>query len=582
MYQGGHARVDPPRFGPWREGGSGRCFWEPLRRDEEQERAYQRIKGMYEQAREHQRGQSIWQQDGEAIQEMLFDMIVDGGGEDYRHALIISDKTKTIHKQRALADDILGNFSGADSLAVATFNCVDGVAVRFSAAMHAAGDVLQQAFEATQRAARALQQDKEARGLPSGGAALVGQVSLSHDRLVLAPTLPIGVMYEGLKRLCSRIVVVTGEIGGRGVAYHDLAHERILTDMYTAQEVFADASITQHGELLTQILGRLNTIEGFSARGVPVPRVQLWATRSVHDLHKQVLEEVRELCEAVIREKDYRLALWSRPLWITGETRGGQPIPLRMSRPAFSAKREAGMRGGGRRKAAITDRRHRGLRLTRPAPLCGLFPARSLCRCLERLPHAAGGGGGDGDGDGGPERRWDPASGAAWSAVEHSQFEVRVPPELLDEAAAASFCSGSEGAGLSVPGRRQPWVFLTLEAARGFVAAGAAGAKEALLFAVVCPPALAGSPDFRGDYRTESESESSESSPRPQRRRLDFVAAAPMPRDRAGSGGVGSAPRHSVAAAAAAGGGGGGGNGVGDGGSGGVGGGGVVDVIEIV
>jgi hypothetical protein len=39
------------------------------------------------------------------------------------------------------------------------------------------------------------------------------------------------------------------------VAYHDLRHERILTDMYTAQEVFADATITQHGELLTQVTG---------------------------------------------------------------------------------------------------------------------------------------------------------------------------------------------------------------------------------------------------------------------------------------------------------------------------------------
>jgi hypothetical protein len=122
--------------------------------------------------------------------------------------------------------------------------------VRFSAAMHAACDVMREAYEAMQRAATALHQDKVDRGLPSGEAAPAGQVSLSHDRLVLAPTLPIGVMYEGLKHLCSRIVVISGEIGGRGVAYHDLAHEGILTDMYTAQEVFADATIPQHGELL--------------------------------------------------------------------------------------------------------------------------------------------------------------------------------------------------------------------------------------------------------------------------------------------------------------------------------------------
>jgi hypothetical protein len=303
----------------------------------------------------------------------------------------------------------------------------------------------------------------------------------------------------------------------------------------------------------------------------------------VHDLHKQVLEEVRALCEAVIRERDYRTALWSRPLWITGETRAGLPIHLRMSRPSFSAKREAGMRGGGRLKAAITDRRHRGLRLTRPAPMCGLFPSRSRCQCQERLPHAAGEEDADGDGEGGggagggrPERRWDPASGVAWSAAEHSQFEVRVPPELLDEAAAARFCAGGAGAGLAVAGRRQPWVFLTLEAARGFIAAGAAGAEEATLFAVVCPPG-AGSPDWLGSGRTESDSDSA--SPRPRRRRrLDYRdaggAAPPTPPDGPdGTGAIPSAQRRGGAAAASDGGAGGGGGGGGAGAGG--------DVIEL-
>ncbi len=83
---------------------------------------------------------------------------------------IISDKTKAIHKQRTPADDILRSFSGAEDLAVATYNCADGVAVRFSATMRAGGDALSRAFAATQRAARTLQQANEGCGLVAGTA----------------------------------------------------------------------------------------------------------------------------------------------------------------------------------------------------------------------------------------------------------------------------------------------------------------------------------------------------------------------------------------------------------------------------
>ena len=219
------------------------------RRDREQDVFYHSVRDMFHQAKALQRGQTIWEQDGEAIQEMLLDMLVDSEQEPFRHALIISDKTKTIQKQRALAQDILARFGGAPELAVAVYNCSDGITVGFSGAMHARGDVLRAAADATGRAARELQREKERCGLPGGPA---GSVAVAHGQLVIGG-LPIGVMYEGLKGLCSRVVVIAGEIGGRGVAYHDLRHERVLTDMYTAQEVFADATITQHGELLTQV-----------------------------------------------------------------------------------------------------------------------------------------------------------------------------------------------------------------------------------------------------------------------------------------------------------------------------------------
>jgi hypothetical protein len=142
----------------------------------------------------------------------------------------------------------------------------------------------------------------------------------------------------------------------------------------------------------------------------------------------------------------------------------------------------------------------------------------------------------------------------AWDAVEHSQFEVRVPPELLNEDAAARFCTGA-GAGLAVAGRRPPWIFLTLEAARGFIASGAAGEREAKLFNVVCPtlPAPVDSADMRGGGGSRTESESDSSSPRrPQRRRLDYAGTMQPDSDGAGGGAIHSAQRLGGSAAAAA------------------------------
>ena len=520
------------------------------RRNREQDAIYDSAKDMYSRAKALQTGQSIWEQDGEAIQQMLLDMLVDSAGEPFRHALIISDKTKTIQKQRTLAQDILRAFRGAQDLAVAVYNCTDGITVGFSEGMHAQGNVLQRAVEATELARGEFLRDKERCGLGGGPK---GSVSLEHNELVIS-SLPIGVMYEGLKGLCSRVVVISGEIGGRGVAYHDLKHERILTDMYTAHEVFADATITQHGELLTQVLGRLNTVETFSLRGLPVPAVRLWATQSVHDLHATVLGEVRELCAAVVRERDYCAALRSRPLWITGETARGEKIPLRMSRPAFSAKKEREMRGGGARKAPITDRRHRGIRL---AEEIRLFPAGSRCKCVERLPLAEGDRDDDAEdggfgqvgaaaGGGRAEYQWDPLGGTEWSAAEHSVYEVEVPPDLVDAAAAARFCA--QHAALAEPGRANPWLLRTLRAARAFVAAGAAGPREAQLFLMTYHGIL---DDVEGGRDTDTDdsewdagSSSGGSVPRRprRRRRLALGSDSDDTVPAAGGGGGGAAP----------------------------------------
>ena len=95
---------------------------------------------------------------------------------------------------------------------------------------------------------------------------------------------PIEVMFQALKQCagCDRILVVTGEIGGRGVSYHDSDHEKILTDMFLAVDVPDNRQVTAHGEMLIQACGRLCTI--FTMENPPT--VRLWASPSVHRVAK--------------------------------------------------------------------------------------------------------------------------------------------------------------------------------------------------------------------------------------------------------------------------------------------------------
>ena len=59
--------------------------------------------------------------------------------------------------------------------------------------------------------------------------------------------------------------------------------------------------------------------------------------------------------------------------------------------------------------------------------------------------------GGAAAGGGRAEYQWDPLGGNEWSAAEHSVYEVEVPPDLVDAAAAARFCT--QHAALAEPGR---------------------------------------------------------------------------------------------------------------------------------
>ena len=67
---------------------------------------YETVDQMFRTAKTSQGGESVWDQDGEAIMRMLLHMSRDTAAE-YRHALIMSESTTRIERQTALQKDII-------------------------------------------------------------------------------------------------------------------------------------------------------------------------------------------------------------------------------------------------------------------------------------------------------------------------------------------------------------------------------------------------------------------------------------------------------------------------------------------
>ncbi|KAJ1472274.1 hypothetical protein T484DRAFT_1840958, partial [Baffinella frigidus] len=260
-----------------------------------------------------------------------------------------------------------------------------------------------------------------------------------HDPFLEIKGATIGVLYEALKPLCNRIVVVTGrpqlsplntrtptscQIGGRGVAYHDLKHERVLTDMFTGQDVPESFALTAHGEYLTQLLGRLNTIETLSQNGQEIPPITLWGSEALHDVHNRYLQ----------KEGSYEKGLKTLNNWATGT---GADSYLRMCNPAFSKpngrngrtprKGEQEMRSGKVEQVPIAAKRVRPISDSILEEEAALLPPHPQVMAERHFP--------DTDevameGDQAcPD--WDPTSGEPFDPTGNPEFHLNIASELL-------------------------------------------------------------------------------------------------------------------------------------------------------
>ena len=259
--------------------------------------------------------------------------------DPYRHALVITDKTKLTRQQKELQTTLVATHE-AQPLTVVTYNCVDGTQVAFT--KH-----LREKYLAIKPGSGDL-------GLLEHAQDMVRQIAPGADTEITAGARlqikkqPINVMYQALKQMgCTHNIVITGAIGGRGVSYHDKDHERILTDMYACVDIPETRQVTADGQATIQNLGRLNTI--FARDKFPggqCPPIRLWAPEAVHEVHKIYLNTVFSDSLSVKENKgDLEAALKNGSLYKTGETHAGKPNHLRSSGPKFQTH-ERDARGG--------------------------------------------------------------------------------------------------------------------------------------------------------------------------------------------------------------------------------------------
>ena len=332
---------------------------------------FEEVEATFLTLQESQRGQDAASLDAEGIKEMINDMIADtsvapagaaasrsigspsaqaegaaalrGPIAPYRHALIMTDKTKFTGAQKGLQDRLLQMYAG-DELVVATYNCKTGIEIAFTETAKSSygdelGDEADLVADVLEKARSCVSAEEQK------------HVTLGDDgKSVKLHKQQVSVLYDSLKDIkhCNRVVVITGEMGGRGVAYHDSDNTRILTDMFASWPVPDRTQVCVHAESLIQNLGRVNTIHTPKChiQGKPPP-VRLWAPEALHELHKLCLTTVLEDIKGVQEKKDYRSAISETPLRVLGHRpKDGKALALRTTRPSFS-KHERDERQGG-------------------------------------------------------------------------------------------------------------------------------------------------------------------------------------------------------------------------------------------
>ena len=140
-------------------------------------------------------------------------------------------------------------------------------------------------------------------------------------------------------------MTITGNIGGRGVSYHDLENTQILTDMYCAINVNEGQTPTVHGEHLIQQVGRLNTIV---KPGLDIPpQIRLWAPESTHIFHQTYIKQILSFVESVQQIGNLEEALKAQATYFVslGKLNPRQPRNARFSRPTISGRNKLGDTG---------------------------------------------------------------------------------------------------------------------------------------------------------------------------------------------------------------------------------------------
>jgi len=307
--------------------------------DEEDRKIY--LKAMQVKESYGSRKSTPFEVDRNGITTMISSMLRDNSGS-FRHALISAQNTANIAQQNSMREDILCIWR-KDKLAVLTYNH-KSIVVKFTEGLVKAHPGLVQ--KALEEARNIFVADTEAKtaakGTPGKGrdfrkSADEKIVAIDEDGAGICFKIPeIGLAYEMLKQVgCTRSVAITGAIGGRGISYHDLKNETILTDMYSAIHVERGKTPTMHGEYLIQLLGRVCTI---IKPGVRPPRIRLWAPKSMHDLHKLYIRQILDFTDKVQKVGNLEEALKAQPRNYASFGPPGPKQPIAMqSRSKFCA-----------------------------------------------------------------------------------------------------------------------------------------------------------------------------------------------------------------------------------------------------
>mmetsp|Transcript_30074 Transcript_30074/g.72497 ORF Transcript_30074/g.72497 Transcript_30074/m.72497 type:complete len:1185 (-) Transcript_30074:255-3809(-) len=449
------------------------------------------------------RGVTPFDVDRNGISRMINSMLEPNSGS-FRHALISSQNTTTLEQQKSLRGDILFRWKN-EVLAVVTYN-YKGIVVKFTAkSVEERSDLVQRAVETARDVyvQDAIEKDKEK--VANGTPGRKDHRRIAEDQIIATVDIDsgvwdgfscrfpeIGIAYETLKKLdCTCSVTIAGAIGGRGVSYHDLENETVLTDMYSAIDVMVGKTPTAHGEQQIQMLGRLNTI---IKPGVVAPRFRLWAPKSLHDLHIAYINQVLSFTTSVQKMGNLREALEAEPrhlacggVVVFNQLQESKQPLLRFSRNNFSGKRRLGDRGpkGAKRKVELSLPREIQLPI-RPYEVIE-SPAGAFAQLDVVWPQAFGSQE-EWDSVTREEYLWEEGEDDGFDENQHVVFRVSVPGgesdgERLQEGFRAAGDLGFKF--LSMPGGNggmQRAEFKTREAAFDFLKSGVLGEGETQLW----------------------------------------------------------------------------------------------------